>query len=63
MAARRAVVEAAQREGEKVTDDESAWFLKRLGWDNQISPAEKALIEFLKAEAPGFINGVTVAAA
>ena len=63
MSARQAVVEAARREGEEVTDDESNWFLKRLGWDNKISPAEKALIEFLKKEAPGFINGVTVAAA
>ncbi len=63
MAARRAVVEAAQRAGEEVTDDESSWFLKRLGWDNKISPAEKALIEFLKEEAPGFVHGVTVAAA
>lgn len=62
MAARRAVVEAAQREGEAVTDDESAWFLKRLGWDNKVSPAEKALVEFLKKEAPGFVIGVTIAA-
>lgn len=63
MAARRAAVEAVQREGEQVTDDESNWFIKRLGWDNKISPAEKALIDFLKKEAPGFVNGVTVAAA
>lgn len=63
MAARRAVVEAAQREGEAVKDEESNWLIKRLGWDNSISPAEKALIEFLKKEAPGFVNGVTVAAA
>ena len=63
MQARRAVVEAAQRDGEKVTEDESAWFLKRLGWDNKVSPAEKALIEFLKKEAPGFVHGVTIAAA
>jgi len=63
MAARRAVVEAAQREGENVTDDESSWFMKRLGWDNKVSPAEQALIEFLKNSAPGFVNGVTVAVA
>ena len=63
MAAQQAVVEAAQRAGEEVTEDESNWFLKRLGWDNTISPGEKALIEFLKKEAPGFVHGVTVAAA
>ena len=62
MAARRAVVEAARREGENITDDESNWFLKRLGWDNKVSPAEKALVNFLKSEAPGFVNGVTIAA-
>lgn len=62
-AARRAVVEAAQKKGEEVTEDESNWFLKRLGWDNQVSPAEKALVQFLKDEAPGFVHGVTVAAA
>lgn len=63
MAARRAVVEAARREGEIVSGEESAWFLQRLGWDNSISPAEKALIEFLKREAPGFVNGVAALAA
>ena len=62
-AARRAALEAARRDGEEVTDDETNWLMKRLGWDNKISPAEKALIDFLKKEAPGFVNGVTVAAA
>lgn len=63
MKARNAAVEAAQREGEVVTDDETAWFVKRLGWDNAVSPAEQALVKFLKEEAPGFVDGVTVAAA
>ena len=63
MAARQAAVDAARRAGEEVTKDESAWFLKRLGWDNKVTPAEKALVEFLKKEAPGFIHGVTVATA
>ena len=63
MAARTAAIEAAQRAGEEVTEDESDWFLKRLGWDKKTSPAEKALIDLLKEEAPGFVQGVTIAAA
>ena len=63
MAARTAAIEAAQRAGEEVTEDESDWFLKRLGWDKKTSPAEKALIDLLKEKAPGFVHGVTVAAA
>ncbi len=60
--ARAIAEEAARVEAEKVTSDESNWFLKRLGWDAEISPAERALIEFLKAEAPGFAQGLTIAA-
>ncbi|MCF6328542.1 MAG: hypothetical protein L3J02_01910 [Henriciella sp.] len=52
----------ALREAEKVTKDENAWFMKRLGWDQKISPAERALIGFLKAEAPGFTHGLAIAA-
>jgi len=61
-AARQAAADAAHREAEKVTEDESAWFMKRLGWDKTISPAERALIEFLKAEAPGFADGIAAVA-
>jgi hypothetical protein len=60
--ARAAMDEAARMQAEKVTEDENAWFLKRLGWDQKISPAERALIEFLKAEAPGFAQGLAIAA-
>lgn len=56
--ARRAAKEAAIRAGEQVTDEESDWFLKRLRWDGEVSPAERALVEFLKREAPGFTNGL-----
>lgn len=60
--AQAAAREAAQRAGEQVTDDENAWFLKRLGWDQKISPAERELVEFLKTEAPGFAAGLAAAA-
>jgi len=52
----------ALREAENVTKDENAWFMKRLGWDQKISPAERALIDFLKVEAPGFTHGLAIAA-
>lgn len=61
-AARQAAAEAADKAAAKVTEDENNWFLKRLGWDAKISPAERALIEFLKREAPGFAQGLAVAA-
>lgn len=61
-AARIRAREAAAREAEVVTEDESAWLTLRLGWDKSISPAERALIEFLKAEAPGFADGIAAAA-
>ncbi|MCR9270365.1 MAG: hypothetical protein NXH72_10290 [Hyphomonadaceae bacterium] len=60
--ARMAAAEAAAREAEKVTADENSWLLRRLGWDEKISPAENALIEFLKKEAPGFTQGLVIAA-
>lgn len=61
--ARMAAREAALREAEQVDDEENAWFLKRLGWDKKISPAERALVDFLKQEAPGFADGIAVIAA
>ncbi len=60
--AREVANSIALREAEKVTKDENAWFMKRLGRDQKISPAERALIGFLKAEAPGFTHGLAVAA-
>lgn len=60
--ARQIAAEAADREAEGVTEQENSWLLKRLGWDGEISPAEASLIEFLKKEAPGFAQGLVVAA-
>ncbi len=60
--ARRAADDVARREAEDITDDENAWFMQRLGWNPKINPAERALVDFLKTEAPGFTHGLTVAA-
>lgn len=60
--ARMAAAEAAAREAEKVTDDEAGWVLARVGQDGEVSPAEQALIDFLRAEAPGFAEGLARAA-
>ena len=59
--ARQIAAEAANREAEKVTDIENAWLLGGIKADGDISPAEAALIEFLKQEAPGFAQGLAVA--
>lgn len=59
--ARQAAAEAADRKAETVTETENAWLSQRLGWDGAISPAEYALIEFLKKEAPGFAQGLVEA--
>jgi len=59
--ARQIAAEAAHREAEKVTDFENDWLLKSLGSDGKVSPAETALVAFLKQEAPGFAQGLTVA--
>ena len=60
--ARMAAAEAAERAAETVTTEENAWLMKRLGWDARINPAERALLDFLKTEAPGFAQGLAVAA-
>jgi hypothetical protein len=60
--ARLIAAEAAQREAESVTAQESNWLTAQLDGDHQISPAEQALLDFLKAEAPGFAEGLAVAA-
>lgn len=60
--ARMVAAEAAQREAEKVTPIEHNWLTERLGWDKKVSPAERALIEFLQKEAPGFSQGLAVSA-
>lgn len=60
--ARMAANEAADRVAAEINEDETGWFLKRLGWDKKVSPAERALIDFLKEEAPGFAAGIAEAA-
>lgn len=60
--ARQTANEAAAREAEKVTQEEHAWLIERFERDGDITPAERALIAFLQAEAPGFAQGLAVAA-
>lgn len=59
--AREAARAAARRAGEAVTEEESDWFLRRLRWDGDVSPAERALVAFLRREAPGLTHGLTAA--
>jgi len=59
--ARQIAIEAANREAEQVTEFENDWLLKSFETDGKISPAETALIAFLKQEAPGFAQGLAVA--
>ncbi|MEO0550158.1 MAG: hypothetical protein AAFZ91_09565 [Pseudomonadota bacterium] len=60
--ARMAADDAARREAEKITAEENKWFLRRIGADDKISPAERALIDFLSREVPGFTHGLAIAA-
>lgn len=60
--ARMAAAEAATREAENVTDTENEWLLANVQGDGKVSPAEQALIDFLRAEAPGFTEGLASAA-
>ena len=59
--ARQAAADAALRDAEVVTELEADWLARRLQWDKKISQAEICLIEFLKAEAPGFTQGLVAA--
>ena len=59
--ARQKAAEAADREAEKITEFENSWLLDGVQADGRVSPAEQALIEFLKQEAPGFAQGLAVA--
>lgn len=59
--ARMIAADAALREAEQVTEIENDWLLQSLDNDGKVSPAETALIEFLKQEAPGFAQGLAVA--
>ncbi len=60
--ARIAAQTAAAAEASKIDPGETDWFRKRLGWDKKISPAEQALIDFLKSEVPGLAHGLAIAA-
>nr|WP_070960039.1 hypothetical protein [Hyphomonas sp. Mor2] len=60
--ARMIATEAAAREAEKITDEETAWVLAGVDRDGVVSPAEQALIDFLRAEAPGLAEGLASAA-
>lgn len=60
--ARLAAAEAADRDAETVTASENEWLLAGLQGDGEISPAERALLDFLEAEAPGFTSGIAAAA-
>lgn len=60
--ARQEAADAAVKQANIVTEDESEWLAKRLQWDKSISPAEKRLLEFLQEEAPGFAQGLVIAA-
>ncbi len=60
--ARMAAADAATREAEIVTASENEWLLASVQEDGEVSPAEKALIAFLEAEAPGFSHGIAAAA-
>ncbi|MGH1421159.1 MAG: hypothetical protein ACRBEQ_05020 [Hyphomonas sp.] len=62
-AARAAMNEAAARAAEQIDEPEVNWLLRRIRKDTSVSPAERALVEFLKDEAPGFSEGILAAAA
>jgi len=51
-----------QQDAETLNADETAWFMRQVGRDHAISPAEEALIAFLKAEAPDLTTALVHAA-
>lgn len=51
---------AASQDGH--TSGVGDWLRRRLGWDNAANQAERALVDFLNAEAPGLTAGLVVAA-
>ncbi|WP_300376572.1 hypothetical protein [Henriciella sp.] len=58
MRAREMAKEAASRAGSQITQNEKNWFLRRLGWDKSVSPAERKLVDLLNTEVPGFAHGL-----
>lgn len=51
----------ARRSGAKITEEESQWFLKRLGWDKSVTPAERRLVNLMKEDLPAFVRGLSEA--
>lgn len=60
MASEYAARRAGDQVAEAITMNEQDWLNQRLGWDNRISSAEKALINFLKQEVPGYTDEVSL---
>ena len=60
--AKLATQEAARQAAKAVDTEEEDWLVNRLGWDKDVNAAERALIDFLKKEAPGFTVGIVEAA-
>jgi len=55
--------EAAQQLATRTEDapaQDGDWLIRRLGWGNSVSPADRALVSFLKEETPGFALGLTL---
>ena len=44
------------------SEAQRGWLRRRLGWDSNLSQAERALVDFLNAEAPGLVSGLVIAA-
>ena len=51
----------ARRAGAKITEEESQWFLKRLGWDKSVTPAERRLVNLMREDVPAFARGLSEA--
>lgn len=60
--ARIAAKEAAARKAAGIDNSEAEWLLKRIGQQAHVNPAEKALLDFIREEIPGFAEGIATAA-
>ena len=60
--ARDIAKDKALKAAEAIDTLEENWLLERLGWDGDISPAERSLVNFLRKEVPGFANGLAAVA-
>lgn len=43
------------------SEDDEDWLIRRLGWGNTVTAADRALVRFLKDETPGFSTGLALA--